>query len=84
MKNTVYCLYKKKGTEEYHLFEATPKNDNDCILDKQSSICNKMSYSETDTNVFLCAPENEARLKCAELGKKVCGTCVSHLYLTTK
>ena len=41
-----------------------------------------MKKSESEKNIFMCYNENEARTKCAEIGRAVCGTCVSHLYST--
>lgn len=44
----------------------------------------KMAFEDggDDDYAFTCKDEVEARKKCAELGRKVCGTCVSHLYKT--
>lgn len=39
-----------------------------------------MDNTESKGNLFTCATEQEARGKIAEIGRKVCGTCVSHLY----
>ncbi len=44
------------------------------------SICKKMDNSENKGNRFTCATEQEAREKIAAIGRRVCGTCVSHLY----
>jgi len=75
-----YTLKKKKDTKEFHLFKGvmTPQSCNSAV----SSICEKMKKSESENNVFTCYNENEARTKCAEIGREVCGTCVSHLYST--
>lgn len=77
----VYTL-KKKDTDEYHIFEGDMyDNDNECTSNK-ISICEEMSKSESLKNIFACKNEEEARKMCAEYGRKVCGTCVSHLYKT--
>ena len=75
-----YTLKKKKDTKEYHLFEGdfTPDGCNSPSL----SICEKMKKSDSEKNVFTCLDENEARIQCANEGRKVCGICVSHLYTT--
>jgi hypothetical protein len=41
-----------------------------------------MDKSESTGNIFACADEDLARKKCAEIGREVCGICVSHLYTT--
>ncbi len=81
MPKTVYSLKKKKDTEELHLFEAIPKEDNKCTP-KNRSVCNKMSKEESIANIFVCQSEDDARIACATTGRKVCGICVSHLYET--
>jgi len=75
-----YTLKKKKDTKELHLFEGdmTPEGCNSA----STSICEKMKKSESEKNVFTCFNEDEARKKCAEIGRDVCGICVSHLYST--
>lgn len=80
MSKIVYTLKQKKDTKELHLFEATPSKDG-CIP-KTKSICNKMSKNESSGNIFACQSEVIARTECAEIGRDVCGTCVSHLYAT--
>ena len=73
-----YSLKKKKETSELHLFRA-PMNGTNCQPEK-SSICNKMKLSDRVADEFVCKTESIARIKCATLGRQVCGTCVSHLY----
>jgi len=75
-----YTLKKDEDTDELHLFEGD-MTDKGCTS-AQKSICKKMDKSESSGNVFTCKNENDARVKCAESGRKVCGTCVSHLYTT--
>ena len=82
MKITVYTL-KKKNTNEYHLFRATPQPDNKC-LPENNSICKEMKNSDSIEIFFACKTEDEARIECAKIGRDVCGTCVSDLYLTPK
>lgn len=75
-----YTLKKKKDTEELHLFMGEMTED--ACTSKQQSICKKMNKSESTGNRFQCADESTARKKCAEIGRGVCGICVSHLYET--
>lgn len=77
-----YTLKKHKETGEMHLFKGRMnKNDNDHpCTSKSISICERMDKSDSEINRFTCYDENQARKKCAELGRLVCGTCVSHLY----
>jgi hypothetical protein len=41
-----------------------------------------MDKTQNERNIFVCKNEQEAREECAKHGRKVCGTCVSHLYTT--
>lgn len=77
-----YTLKKNGDTDELHLFEGNMMDGGKCTSDSKS-ICQKMLKSDSSGNVFACKKENDARIKCAEEGRKVCGVCVSHLYTTT-
>ena len=81
-----YTLKKHAETEELHLFEGdmTPNDPKYPCTSKSQSICEKMKNSQSDKNIFFCATEQEARDKCAKLGRAVCGICVSHLYADPK
>ncbi|QGY47848.1 hypothetical protein GM418_30590 [Maribellus comscasis] len=81
MGKIVYTLKRKGDTDELHLFRAKPTEDNKCIPEKES-ICKKMDKSESTENIFTCYSEEDARIKCAKIGRQVCGTCISHLYET--
>jgi hypothetical protein len=81
MNEIVYTLKQKKGTDEFHLFKGKMTAVDKCTSEA-SSICNKMSGNESVGNRFTCESEDSARLKCAEIGRQVCGTCVSSLYTT--
>lgn len=77
-----YTLKEDKDSGELHLFEGDMlPNDPEYKCNSVSkSICNKMNKSKNKGNRFSCATEQEAREKIAKIGRKVCGTCVSHLY----
>nr|WP_315223985.1 hypothetical protein [uncultured Albidiferax sp.] len=79
---TLYTLKKHKETEEQHLFEATLSADKKSCTSKTKSICEKMANSDGGGNAFICQTEDQARTKCAALGRMVCGVCVSSLYAT--
>lgn len=83
MNETVYTLKQKKNTEELHLFKGKVISETKCV-NENLSICKKMTSDESKGNLFECKNENEARLKCAQTGRQVCGDCVSSLYLTYK
>jgi len=81
---TLYTLKKKKDTEEHHIFEGewidneTPRH---CSV-ASKSICNKATKIES---VFIdksCMSEARTRREAAEMGRTVCGICVSSLYAT--
>jgi len=76
-----YTLKKKKDTGELHLFEGEKLDATRCSSN-DISICGKMKKPESIENVFQCLDDASARKKCAEIGRKVCGICVSHLYTT--
>lgn len=79
MTKKVYSIRKKKDTEEYHIFECEPATEKTCRCNSKS-ICNKMDKSEAEKTIYSCLSENETRLRAAEIGRPVCGTCVSHVY----
>jgi hypothetical protein len=73
-----YTLKKKKGIEEYHLFEG--KMTTEGCTSKQLSVCGKMDKTESSGNEFSCEEEDTARKKCAKIGRAVCIECISHFY----
>lgn len=75
-----YTLKKKKGAEEYHLFDGRMTSEG--CTSKQVSVCGKMQKEESAGNEFSCEEEDSARKKCAKIGKKVCVDCISHFYTT--
>jgi len=81
MKEVVFSLKKKKGTEELHIFTAILYPDGSCEPDNYS-ICKKMQLMENIDNIFVCLSEENAIKKCEQIGNQVCETCVSYLYVT--
>lgn len=77
---TLYTLKEDKDSGELHLFEGTPTADNTVCVPKKKSICKKMIETNKRKNIFVCKSETTARNECARIGRKVCGSCVSHLY----
>ena len=75
-----YTLKERQSSNEYHLFVCTNRDDK--CYPNSNSICNKMHKSESIRNEFICENEDTARIKCAKIGREVCGICVSHLYET--
>jgi len=78
---SVYSLKKMGDTEELHLFEGEMVGLKSCKTG-QKSICGKMDKADNSETMFACVEEGEARERCAEAGRRVCGTCVSRLYAT--
>lgn len=74
-----YSFYKYGDTEEIHIYKGkfTPE-----FCDSNNiSICGKVNkIKEVTVRVISCLNEEEARKKAAEIGRVVCGVCVSHLY----
>ena len=83
MGTTAYTLKRKNETEELHLFEGEFTEADKCTSGFKS-ICGMMAKADSSGNIFACLDENDARIECAKLGRKVCGVCVSHLYATYK
>lgn len=82
--STRYSFAKRAETEEIHIFQgkANTPPEKGCTA-AQNSICRKASRSNTTWVASAsCLSEQLARQKAADLGRKVCGTCVSHLYET--
>lgn len=80
--NQEYSILEKHDTGEYHIFYSETKADENCYP-KFSSICNKMNSSERGPDVkLICGNDDDARRVAAQIGRPVCGTCVSHLYAT--
>lgn len=77
-----YTLKEHKDSGELHLFEGdmNPEGSEYKCNSGSKSICKKMNKSDNKGNRFACATAQEAREKIAKIGRKVCGTCVSHLY----
>lgn len=76
----LFALKKRKDTEEHHLFFNQKNDAGECRTKGDKSICKKMTRAEASSSIFTCYTPSEARRKCAEIGRPVCGTCVSHLY----
>ena len=77
MTNEFYSLQKRKQKNEFHLFIG--KDSNGTVQYNSTSICKQLELSESES-VLTDLPEDQARIKCANGGKQVCGTCVSELY----
>lgn len=86
---TLYSL-KEKETGQWHIFECHKEGMylKNCVCERHS-ICNHMELDRSQCfgeKELTCLDEQAAREKCAEIdmGRKVCGTCVSHLYADFK
>jgi len=76
-----YSFFKFDDTDEIHIFEGKFTPDN-CTA-KNSCICGKINRKDDNVQLIIkCLDEDEARNKAAELGRNVCGVCVSNLYTT--
>lgn len=78
-----YSIRKRKENDEHHIFEGklTQTDPRKCS-NKDDSICKKVEHKDTVNVSASCLGEARARLTAAQLGRLVCGTCVSHLYAT--
>lgn len=80
MSKNVYILRERKETGELHLFLARSTEEFEC-RSQQKSICGAMDIEEESRTIFSCQPEERTRTQCAKIGRKMCVTCVSHLYM---
>ncbi|EDP94426.1 hypothetical protein U8527_11130 [Kordia algicida OT-1] len=80
MSKNVYILRESKETGELHLFLANSTEKNEC-KSQHKSICGQMNIEDKSRTIFSCQPEDRARTQCAKIGRAVCTTCVSHLYM---
>ena len=81
---TLYTLKKKKGTGEHHIFEGDwvdNESPRHCSV-ASKSICKKTTGNESDYIDKGCMSEAKTRKEAAEMGRTVCGICVSSLYAT--
>ena len=80
----LYTILKRSDTEEYHIFNSDfDALSGECTF-SQNSICNKMDKSQNVQTGSTCKDEYFTRIKAAEIGRRVCGICVSNLYTTYK
>jgi len=83
-KSKAYTFKTKNDTHEIHIHEGDFTDSPTRCNSNEKSIC-KESDKATSTNNIpfgICLNEDEARKRAAEIGRGVCGTCVSHLYTT--
>lgn len=84
LKDQLFSLLKQKERQELHLFITKRNSEGKCIVVSHAnkSICKKLNFKDTETDIksFHCQDGDSARRKSAEIGSRVCGTCVSHLF----
>lgn len=71
-----YALARNEDT--WHIFPATHTKDG-CNLLNRNSICEGLNWNDA-VEKGNCNNEQRAREKCFEIGRPICGTCLSHLY----
>lgn len=77
-----YSFFELEDSEETHIFEGKFKADGSCSRNFVS-ICKKVDRSNDEVvEIISCLDEGQARTRAARIGRKTCGTCVSHLYTT--
>ncbi len=81
MKGENRYVLGQAESEEWHIFPATSTNPG-CDFLTRRSICLDMGWEEAIDKKLACLNENEARMICAEMGRQICGVCISHLYST--
>ncbi|MBP1085345.1 hypothetical protein JOE39_001597 [Pseudomonas sp. PvP100] len=81
---TLYTFKKHMDTGEHHIFkgEWLPSTDPRQCSVAQWSICQKVTQSAGEYIGKGCMEELQARRAAAELGRSLCGVCISSLYAT--
>ncbi|AXG70838.1 hypothetical protein KORDIASMS9_03085 [Kordia sp. SMS9] len=79
MSDTQLYTLKENSTGQLHVFKSKKDDAGECFTETMS-VCGKMRYNQTIKHHFACQTETFTRKKLAEIGRSVCGTCVSHLY----
>ena len=77
MTGHYYSLQKRKHKNEFHLFQGGEVNGK--MKYNSSSFCDQLDMEGSEI-VLIDLKEDQARIKCANGGKQVCGACVSYLY----
>lgn len=83
---TLYTFKKHTDSGEHHIFEGDwipNSNPQQCSVAKWS-ICQKVVQSAGEYIGKGCMGELKARREAAELGRTLCGVCVSSLYATPR
>ncbi|OAL80773.1 hypothetical protein AY606_15380 [Acinetobacter sp. SFB] len=82
MVKTTFTLKENPETGQFHLFEGklNPPNADTACTSQNSSVCEKMKWVSGHKDIVCETNESIVRMKCAKLGRSVCGICVSHLY----
>lgn len=74
-----YSFFKFENSDETHIFEGKFIEET-CNI-KYVSICKKVDRRTDEViKIKSCLDEDQARTKALNIGRKTCGTCVSHLY----
>lgn len=78
-----YSFECKKGTNEIHIFQGTYTLTAMTYQPEALSICKKKIRKASERiSDATCLKEQETREKAVELGRNVCGNCISNLYKT--
>lgn len=78
-----YSFETRKDTNETHIFEGNYSIAKVTYEPNLNSICKeKIRNRKERIEEATCLNENEARYRAANIGRSVCGICVSHLYTT--
>lgn len=82
-----YRLCKYSKTNEWHIFGVTLTRNQESpklvFTTKAKSLCEEVELKNSSQRLRIRIPRH-LRFKAAKIGKQVCGTCISHLYLTKR
>jgi len=80
MSDERYGLRENNESGEYHIYRQKKYINGKCYYEENLSICKAIDFDESTEVLEHCLTEENARLKYAELGRKICANCVQDLY----
>ena len=83
METNLYSIIKDKDTNEFHIFKIDKDNMGHSKA-QDKSICQEMNYHNQTEVYHDCLDEDTIRKKAVDIGRQMCGICISSLYATFK
>jgi len=76
-----YVMATHPETGQWHIFPASqPDAQAACEFLSKDAICQILNWSDAAEKKQACMKHSTTRTKAAEIGRTMCGPCISHLY----